>query len=132
MVCKIDFYNISEFRSAYSSIGQLKCRTPPFHLFLCDVFDAVGSRSGVLGCTPPFRNRNRKFGTPNCKNQFFEKSVFGKSVFEIAILKNASLRFRLENGIWNFVVPLICLLISRIVLTCMLPPFLLEHTPLDL
>jgi len=69
-VCKMDLYNISEFRSAYLSIGQLKCRTPPFHLYLCDVFDAVGNRSGVLGCTPPFRNRNRKFGTPNCRNQF--------------------------------------------------------------
>ena len=40
-VCKMDLYNISEFRSAYLSIGQLKCRTPPFHLYLCDVFDAV-------------------------------------------------------------------------------------------
>ena len=62
----------------------------------------------------------------------FLNKVFEKSFFEIAILKNASLRFYLENGIWNFVVPLLCLLISRIVLTLMLPPFLLEHTPLDL
>jgi hypothetical protein len=58
------------------------------------------------------------------KNQCSENQFF----FEIAILKNASLRFHLENGIWNFVMPFLRLLISRI----MLPPFLLEHTPLDL